>query len=101
MSVMMGLRIDVNPERFEQVVKDNKDTLDSIAARARQAGAIHHQFLAGDGAVLVADEWPDETSFLGFFEAAGADIGSLMAQAGVTNEPKPTFWRRLDTSDRF
>ena len=30
------------------------------------------------GSVLVVDEWPDEASFLGFYEAAGPDIGALM-----------------------
>jgi hypothetical protein len=95
------MRITVDPQRFEQVAREEKELLDSIAERAKQAGAIHHQFFAGDGEVLVVDEWPDEASFLGFFEAAGPDIGSLMSKAGVSNEPQPLFWRALDTSDKF
>jgi hypothetical protein len=101
MSVMMGMVIEADPARFEQVAKDNKELLDSIAERAKQAGAIRHQFFGGDGNVLVADEWPDEASFLGFYEAAGPDIGTLMGQAGVTAQPTPRFWRPLDTSDKF
>jgi hypothetical protein len=101
MSVMMGMIIEADPVRFEQVVKDNAELLDSIAERAKQAGAIRHQFLAGEDSVLVADEWPDEASFLGFYEASGAEIGSLMGQAGVTTQPSPRFWRPLDTSDKF
>ncbi len=101
MSVMMGMVIEVDSARFEQVAKDNKELLDSIAERAKQAGAIRHQFFGGDGGVLVADEWPDEASFLGFYEAAGPDIGALMGQAGVTSQPTPRFWRPLDTSDKF
>jgi hypothetical protein len=101
MSVIMGMVIEADPTRFEQVAKDNAQALDSIAERAKQAGAIHHQFYASKESVLVVDEWPDETSFLGFYEAAGPDIGALMGQAGVTAQPTPNFWRPLDTSDKF
>jgi hypothetical protein len=97
----MGMVIEADPARFEQTTKDNKELLDSIVERARQAGAIHHQFFAGKDSVLVVDEWPDEASFMGFFESSGTDIGSLMSQAGVTNQPTPNFWRELETSDKF
>ena len=58
-------------------------------------------FMAGDGKVMVADEWDSAESFQTFWEESGNDIGPLMAQAGVTNQPEPTFWRPLDTPDRF
>jgi hypothetical protein len=101
MSVMMGMVIEADPARFEQVVRDNEELLNSIAARAKQAGAISHRFFAGDEALLVVDEWPDEASFLGFFEAAGPDIGVLMQQTGVSAQPAPRFWRAIDTPDAF
>jgi len=101
MSVMMGMVIEADPARFEQATKDNKELLESIAARSKQAGAISHQFFGGDGGVLVVDEWPDEASFLGFFEASRPEIGTLMGHAGVTSQPTPRFWRPLDTPDRF
>jgi hypothetical protein len=72
-----------------------------ISERSRGKGAIHHMFLAGDGQVLVADEWDSAESFLAFFEEAGEEIGSIMEQAGVTNQPQPVFLRPLDTPDRF
>jgi heme-degrading monooxygenase HmoA len=98
---MMGMVIEADPARFEQAAKDNKELLDSIVERARQAGAIHHQFYASKDSVLVVDEWPDEASFMGFFESTGDEIGSLMSQAGATSRPTPNFWRELDTSDKF
>jgi hypothetical protein len=101
MSVMMGMVIEADPSRFEQVAKDNAELLNSIAARGKAAGAISHRFYASKDSVLVVDEWPDEASFLGFYEAAGPDIGALMGQAGVTTQPTPNFWRLLDTSDKF
>jgi hypothetical protein len=101
MSVIMGMVIEADPARFEQVAKDNAELLNSIAKRGKQAGAISHQFYASKDSVLVVDEWPDEATFLGFYEAAGPDIGTLMGQAGVTTQPTPNFWRALDTSDKF
>jgi hypothetical protein len=97
----MGMVIEADPARFEQVTKDNAEMLTAIAERAKQAGAIRHQFFVGKDSVLVVDEWPDEASFLGFYEASGAEIGSLMGQAGVTTQPTPNFWRPLDTPDKF
>jgi hypothetical protein len=102
MSVMMGLRINVDPARFEQVVTANPDRMMRISDRAKQKGAIHHRFYANadGGEILVVDEWPDEASFYAFFEDE-TDIGELMADAGVQNRPVPVFWRELDTPDKF
>ena len=101
MSVMVGLRMDVDPERFMEVVAQNEEQFKSISGRGREKGALHHMFLAGDGHVVVADEWDSAESFQAFWEESGDQIGPLMAQAGVANEPKPVFLRPLDTPDRF
>jgi heme-degrading monooxygenase HmoA len=103
MAVMMGLRMSVDPARFEQVVNADPDRVTRIAEKGRQAGAIHHRFYANDdgGEVLVVDEWPDAESFLKFFESTQEEIGPLMAEAGMTERPQPVFWRELDTPDKF
>lgn len=101
MSVMMGMRFEVDPDRFMQVMGEEDERLRGIAERAKQMGAIHHMFLANGSEVMVADEWPSEESFHAFFEAAGEDIGVLMQKAGVGNQPEPRFWKPLDTPDRF
>jgi hypothetical protein len=100
MSVMMALRIEVDPERFERVVKENTDQLMAIVEQAKQRGLIHHEFYAGDGAVMAVDEWPDEQSFMGFYEAAGQDIAEMLGKAGVSSQPQTSFWRLLDTPDK-
>jgi hypothetical protein len=102
MSVMMGLRIDVDPARFEEAISSDPDRLLSIAERAKQHGAIHHRFFVNEagGEVLVVDEWPDAESFQRFFDAS-PDIGQMMGEAGMRNEPQPVFWRGLDTADAF
>jgi heme-degrading monooxygenase HmoA len=101
MPVMMGLRIDVDPDRFMEVVGQNGDLLTTVSERSRSKGALHHQFLAGDDHVMVIDEWDTAENFLAFFEESGEEIGSLMQQSGITNQPQPVFWRPLDTPDRF
>jgi hypothetical protein len=60
MSVMMGMRTTVDPERFADVVASNTDRIVAIADRARQHGAIHHRFYASEARdeVLVVDQWP-------------------------------------------
>jgi hypothetical protein len=100
-SVMMVLRLDVDPAAFEQVARDQGDNMKAISGRGKAAGAIHHAFYAGDGQVMVVDEWPDEQTFLAFFEAEGPNIGPLMQAAGVKNEPKPEFYAKVDTGDDF
>jgi heme-degrading monooxygenase HmoA len=102
MSVMMGLRIAVDPARFEQVIGSDPSRLMGIAERAKQHGALHHRFYAsaaGDE-VLVVDEWPDAESFQKFF-ASSPDIGQMMGEAGVTSEPQPVFWNAIDSADAF
>ncbi|HEY2282575.1 MAG TPA: hypothetical protein VGH60_03380 [Solirubrobacteraceae bacterium] len=101
MSVMMGLRLTVDPARFEVVAREKQELLNAISARSKEMGAIHHRFMAGDGEVIVADEWPSAEAFQAFFEDQGEKIGALMAEAGVSNEPQPVFWRPMDTGDSF
>ncbi len=101
MSVMMGMRLTVDPARFEALAREKQELMQEISGRAKELGAIHHRFMAGDGEVMVADEWPNAEAFQAFFEEQGEKIGALMAEAGVSNEPQPMFWRPIDTGDSF
>ena len=46
------------------------------------------------------DEWETDAGFHTFFQSS-PEIPGLMADAGVTTEPKVTFWQALDTPDAF
>lgn len=102
MSVMMGLRIEVDPARFEQVANANTERLTGISDRAKQHGAIHHRFYASEAGdeILVVDEWPDAESFHSFFDNS-PDIAEMMGEAGMRAQPQPVFWHELDTPDKF
>ena len=98
MSVIMTLRVSGDPDKLEQLARENPDAIRSISERGKAAGAIAHRFYGSDGQIMVVDEWPDEASFQAFFEAEQAAIGPLMAQV-ATGEPEITFWRKLETGD--
>lgn len=50
---------------------------------------------------LVLDEWPDEQSFRSLSEENSQRIGPLMQAVGVTAQPQPKLWRKLDTHDEY
>jgi heme-degrading monooxygenase HmoA len=102
MSVMMGLRLDVDPERMLEALTSDRERLLAISARAKQEGALHHRFFANvDGTeALVVDEWESAEAFQRFF-AASEDVRQMMEEAGLRGEPELKFWRELDTPDKF
>ena len=59
----------------------------------------HRFYGSSDGQILVVDEWPDAESFQSFFEHMSSEIGPMMQEAGVTEQPEVTFWRKLATND--
>jgi heme-degrading monooxygenase HmoA len=100
MSVIVIARLNVDPAKFDDLVARRGDELPSIAEKGKAAGAIHHQFLAGDGEVLIVDEWDDADHFAAFF-GGQPEIADLMADGGVQGEPQVSVYRVIETSDRF
>ncbi len=100
MSVLMTLSVIGDPKKLEDHASSNQDTMREIIESAKAHGLIAHRFYASeDGQIMVLDEWPDEQSFQSFFEENGERIGPMMQAAGVTSEPQPKFWRKLETHD--
>ena len=97
----MVMRVQADPADFGRVATENADNMRGIAERGRAAGAIHHAFYAGDGEMLVVDEWDSPEAFQGFFQSEQANIGPLMEGAGAQGEPQITFYQRMDTADAF
>ncbi len=102
MAVLMTLRLQGDPDRIEQALTSDTARLQGVADRAKQKGAIRHRVFAhaAGGEVLVVDEWDTAENFQQFF-AETSEIGEMMAEAGVTGQPEPQFWRVLDTPDQF
>jgi heme-degrading monooxygenase HmoA len=100
MSVMMTMWVQGNPAKLEEFASQDPDRMRAIADQAKEHGLIAHRFYGSDdGQILVVDEWPDEQSFQSFFQAQQEPIGRMMQEAGVTSEPQPRFWRKLETRD--
>ncbi len=102
MSVIMTLTVKGDPQKLEEHASSNQDTMGEVIESAKGHGLISHRFYGSeDGQIMVLDEWPDEQSFKAFFEENGGRIGPMMEAAGVTSEPQPTFWRKLETHDNY
>jgi hypothetical protein len=102
MSVIMALRLKGDPQKLESFAEENPDRLQGIVEQAKQAGLIAHRFYGSDsGEIMAIDEWPDAESFQRFFDGARDQIQPLFAEVGVTEQPQPTYWRKLETHDEY
>jgi hypothetical protein len=100
MSVLMTMSMQGDPTKLEEHAAADPDGMQEIVGSAKEHGLIAHRFYATeDGQIMVVDEWPDEQSFQSFFEENRERIGPLMQAAGISSEPQPKFWRKLDTRD--
>ena len=100
MSVIVIARLKVDPARFKDLVARRGGELPAISQKGKEAGALHHQFVAGDGEVLIIDEWDDAEHFGAFFSGQ-PEIADLMADGGVEGPPEVTIYETVDTPDRF
>ena len=101
MSVIMTLVFDGDPAAIERFAAENPDKMREIRDHAVEHGLIAHRFYGSEGQIMVADEWPDEQSFLDFFGHMEAQIRPLMEVAGINAEPRPVFWRKLESHDDY
>jgi hypothetical protein len=100
MSVIVLVRVPVDPAGVERVWRDNADDFASVQADAKAHGALHHRWGFGDGFVLVIDEWPDAASFEDFFSNQQT-IPQIMAAAGAQGPPEVTIVEAKTGPDQF
>jgi hypothetical protein len=74
--------------------------MEELAGKAKAAGAIHHQFVAGDGEVVIIDEWGTAEAFQEFFDGQ-PKVAELMGAAGVAGPPDITVYQSMESPDRF
>ena len=98
MSVIMLQWAKGDPHRLEEYAAKNREGIEKIIAQAKEHGLIAHRFYGSEGQILIADEWPDEESFVRFAEAARSQIAPMFEAVGATVEPH-TIWRKLETHD--
>ncbi|MEY2461062.1 MAG: hypothetical protein QOG30_2892 [Acidimicrobiaceae bacterium] len=100
MSVIVIGRFKADPADLEKVFIDHSAELQAISDDARSKGAIHHQFVAGDGEVLIVDEWDTAKSFQSFFEGQ-TQIPEILKSANVQGPPEFEIHEVMDSPDRF
>jgi heme-degrading monooxygenase HmoA len=100
MSVLMILRSKADVAKFEEYARQNSEVINRIAEDGKSKGALHHRFYAGDGELVVMDEWESEEAFQAFFSSQ-QEIPQVMQAAGAQGEPSIEFLRPLETSDAF
>jgi heme-degrading monooxygenase HmoA len=100
MSAVVIGRMDVEPSIIEKLYAERADDFRTVMNEAKQRGAKHHQFLAGDGCVMLVDEWDTAEHFHEFF-ANQPIIADLMMSAGVSAPPEINVYEVLDSPDRF
>jgi len=98
MTVLVTLRVGGDPKKLEEFAAGEDSPILKVRDRAVELGCISHRFYATDDEILVVDEWPDEASFRGFFDAS-PEIKGVMEAAGVTTQPVIKIWRKLDARD--
>jgi quinol monooxygenase YgiN len=99
-SVIVTVRFSGDPARAKQVADADPERIRSIAETGRARGALHHRFAAGEGEILVIDEWESAEAFQSFFEE-NAEIPGLLEEIGVTGEPRVEVWQPLEMHDEF
>jgi hypothetical protein len=100
MSVLVVVKVPGDTATFRAALADRADEFETIAARGREAGAVHHRFGVGDGFVLVVDEWDSAESFQQFFGDPKLQefIGEV---GGDPAEPEITITEAIDSPDQF
>lgn len=101
MSVIMTMVLPGDPSRMEQFAAANPEKMKAIRDHAVEHGLIAHRFYGSDGQIMVVDEWPDEQSFLDFFAHMESEIGPMMQAVGISGEPHPMFWRKIESQDEY
>jgi hypothetical protein len=99
-SVLVIARLKVDPAKFHDLLARRGSEFPAISQKGRAAGALHHQVVAGDGEVLIIDEWDDPAHFGAFFSGQPG-IADLMADGGVEGPPEVTIFEVIHSPDRF
>lgn len=100
MSVLVTIRGKGDAMKLEAMAAADSSRFASVADHGKTMGATYHRFYATDDEILVVDEWQDIESFQAFFGST-PEIPVIMAEAGMTEPPEVTFWRRLDLGDEI
>ena len=96
MSVTVTIRFPVSDvAKAIAGLHDHAALLEELSESTKGKGMLHHRFVAGDGELMVIDEWESAGQFQSFFES-NPQIPEVMTEIGMTAPPAVTVWASVD-----
>ncbi len=77
----------------------NGALLEEITEDTKSRGIIHHTFVAGDGELVVIDEWETADQFQSFFEG-NPKVAKITELIGVTGPPAIAVYNEVEAPGR-
>jgi heme-degrading monooxygenase HmoA len=99
MSVLVTMKVKGDTDQFKRVLEADTQRIQGLAARARDKGCIHHRFAAGDGFVMVVDEWETAEAFQSFISSP--EIAEVMGDMGAQGPPEVEIAEAIESPDQF
>ena len=101
MSVIVIARFTVaDLDQAIRTLADFGDLLDEVTEDAKGLGCIHHQFMAGDGELVVLDEWGSAEEFMAFFDG-NTKVMQISAAAGAAGPPRVEVYGTVKATGTF
>src|SRR5580704_1117489 len=86
-------------EKAKEGLQSNAALLEEITEDTKAGGLIHHTFVAGEGELVVIDEWNKAEQFQSFFEG-NAKVAKVMESIGVTGPPAIAIYNEVDAAGK-
>lgn len=77
----------------------NAALLEEITEDTQASGLIHHTFVAGEGELVVIDEWTKAEQFQNFFDG-NTKVAKVMESIGVTGPPTIAFYNEVEAAGK-
>ena len=77
----------------------NAALLEEIIEDTEAGGLIHHTFVAGDGELIVIDEWEAAEQFQSFFDG-NSNVAKVMDSVGVTGPPAIAIYNEVEAAGK-
>ena len=98
MSVTVTIRFPVaDVAKAIEGLQANAEFLEQISESTKGAGLIHHRFVAGDGELMVIDQWDTAEQFQSFFDG-NPQVAEVMGSIGMTGPPTASVYEDIDTA---
>jgi hypothetical protein len=80
-------------------LQGNAALLEEITEDTKAGGLIHHTFVAGEGELVVIDEWTTAEQFQSFFEG-NVKVAKVMESVGVTGPPVIAIYNEVEAAGK-